>query len=112
MIYVILWVAFACLVGYLSNEKTIGFWGGFLISLLLSPVIGLIIYAVSMDKSEKIRLIQQQWNIQQQSRIIHQQQLTNNQSISNEIEKLKKQMDEGVITPEEFQALKNKIIST
>lgn len=44
---IIIWVLLCYLVGKLSANKAIGFWGGFLISLLVSPLIGLIVALVS-----------------------------------------------------------------
>lgn len=39
----ILWVVLSYFVGKFSSDKSIGFWGGFLISLLVSPLVGLIV---------------------------------------------------------------------
>ena len=36
------WVVMALLVGYVGKAKTLGFWGYFLIAVLLSPLIGLV----------------------------------------------------------------------
>lgn len=46
----IAWIGLSFLVGLLGNGKKIGFWGVFFISLLLSPIIGLIVALVSSEK--------------------------------------------------------------
>jgi len=46
------WIIISILVGYLSSEKTIGFWGGFLWSIFLSPFVGLFICVFSKHKVE------------------------------------------------------------
>lgn len=35
-------IAFSALIGYLGRDKPLRFWGHFLLSLLLSPVVGLL----------------------------------------------------------------------
>jgi tetrahydromethanopterin S-methyltransferase subunit C len=46
MIYVF-WIVLALVVGFLGKERTTGFWGAFILSLILSPLIGVIIVALS-----------------------------------------------------------------
>lgn len=52
MIY-FFWFAFSLAAGAVASNKTLGFWGGFLLSLLLSPLIGFIIVAASSSKQPK-----------------------------------------------------------
>jgi hypothetical protein len=47
---ILAWIVLSFAIGILSMEKDLGFWGGFLISIVLSPLIGLIIYLVSGKK--------------------------------------------------------------
>ena len=47
---IILWIVFAVLVGYLGSSKKIGFGSALIISLLLSPLIGLIVVIFSGKK--------------------------------------------------------------
>ena len=52
MDYIILafiWVFFSFIVASYSKNKILGYWGGFFISLLLSPVLGLLIVLSSKD---------------------------------------------------------------
>ena len=50
VILILLWLGLTFLVAILGANKSIGFWGAFFISLLLSPIIGLIIIVVSSEK--------------------------------------------------------------
>ncbi len=54
---IVLWIGLSFLVALTGNEKKIGYWGVFFLSLLLSPLIGLIIGLVSssIDKVEELR---------------------------------------------------------
>jgi hypothetical protein len=50
------WILFSILIGLLGQNRKIGFWGAFLFSFLLSPIIGLLITIVSdsaQSESEK-----------------------------------------------------------
>lgn len=50
--FIILWLFAAFFVGFVfGTARTIGFWGSFLISLVLSPVIGLIITLCTESKT-------------------------------------------------------------
>ena len=45
-----LWVAFAVLVAFVGRERKIGFWSTLILSLLLSPLVGLIIALLSKPR--------------------------------------------------------------
>jgi uncharacterized membrane protein len=125
MEYIVIWLFFCVLVGWFSDSKVLGFWGGFFISLLLSPLIGLIFAIVSKDRSVKdyeIRMQQQQQQQlyeQQQQLYFHNEQLKKQnqqppiyqESISDQLIKWKKQKDDGIITEEEFQKIKSKLLA-
>lgn len=49
--WILLWVILSFIVGMFGSNKKIGYWGTFFVSLLLSPLIGLIIALVSADKA-------------------------------------------------------------
>ena len=44
------WIIFSFIIGFIGKERKVGFAGAFFLSLLLSPLIGLIITLVSKDK--------------------------------------------------------------
>jgi len=46
------WILFSLLVGAIGSDRKIGFWGAFFLSLILSPIIGLIITVVSPTKAK------------------------------------------------------------
>jgi len=50
---VIIWIIFCFVVGSIAKNKTLGFWGGFFLSLILSPLIGLIFALISKPKDSK-----------------------------------------------------------
>jgi len=45
----VIWVFFSFIVASYSKNKILGYWGGFLLSLFLSPVLGLLIVLLSKD---------------------------------------------------------------
>ena len=51
LIYIILWIVFSFIVGSLGKNKNIGFGYAFIISLLFSPLIGLIFVLFSANKT-------------------------------------------------------------
>jgi hypothetical protein len=42
----------AALIGYLGNDRKFGFWGNFFVSLLLTPVIGLLVFFAQSPKAK------------------------------------------------------------
>ncbi len=44
------WIVFSILIGLVGKQRKIGFGGAFFLSLLLSPLIGLIITLISKEK--------------------------------------------------------------
>ncbi len=50
MEYFFLWIVLSIIVAFIGNGKTIGFFLSLLLSLLFSPIIGLIIVALSKSK--------------------------------------------------------------
>ena len=47
----ILWIVVAALVGYLGRGRKAGFWGIFVLSILLTPMIGLIILLLTIKNA-------------------------------------------------------------
>lgn len=50
---VVAWIIFSVLIGFFAKEKKIGFLGGLMLSLLLSPLVGFIIVLVSADATKE-----------------------------------------------------------
>jgi hypothetical protein len=53
MITIFLWIIFSFCIGAIGMNRKIGFGGAFMLSLLLSPLIGLLFTLIS-DKSEDV----------------------------------------------------------
>ena len=51
------WIVFSFIVGFLGSGRKVGFFGALVLSLLLSPLIGLIITMMSKRKQDEIREI-------------------------------------------------------
>ena len=102
------WFFGALIVGMLGSDRTSGFWGSFLISLLLSPIVGIIIVFLSQRKST-IHHQQQMMNYQhQQSQALHN--IASKKDFSAELERLAKLKADGVLSEEEFNKLKAKLL--
>ena len=104
-IYFVGWFIGALFVGLVFGKpRSIGFLASFLISLLTSPVLGLIITLFS-ETNEKI---------EERKRLLHaiqNQRPQNIVSISDEMNKIKGLYDSGTFTSEEFETAKKKLLS-
>ena len=97
----LLWIIFSAVVGAIGSDKKIGFWGGFLISLLLSPIIGLIVVLLSGSKVINVAVGEEkQMPISEATK-----------SVADEIEKLNHLRNANAITEEEFLKAKGKLLS-
>lgn len=106
------WIVFSIIVGALGSGRKIGFAGAFFLSLLLSPVIGLIITLFSKDKEdEKYKQEVLSTQKQQQETLSDIQDNAKTTSISDELNKLKKMKDNGLLNDEEFQKAKEKLLT-
>lgn len=112
MIIVFLWIVFALFIGFLGGGRKIGFAGAFFLSLLLSPIIGLIITLCSKDKEdEKYKEEMLQTQQRQQESLSNLQQAATVNSVTGELERLVKLKDSGMLSDEEFQHMKSKVIN-
>lgn len=50
----ILWLLLAALIGYIGRYRVMGFWGYFLLSLFLGPLIGALVVAISHDVRQRV----------------------------------------------------------
>jgi hypothetical protein len=53
LLVIITWIGVSLLLGYIGRDKKFGFWGNFLVTLLLSPLVGIILYFAQSDKHSK-----------------------------------------------------------
>lgn len=100
------WIIGCFIAAFIGSNKTIGFWGAFFLSLILSPLIGIIAALVSKDQSEME--IQKTILANQQSRIYDKP--ASILSVADEIAKFKSLLDDGTISQNEFDAYKNQLI--
>ena len=89
------WIILSFIVGSMATDKSIGFWGGFFLSLLLSPLIGLIIVIIAPGKPDPSAQIPAQ-----------------NLSVADEIAKFSRLYEDGIISKEDFEAQKNKLLNS
>ena len=47
------WVGIALFMGYIGKDKKFGFWGNLAVTLLLTPIVGIIVYFAQSDKHSK-----------------------------------------------------------
>lgn len=109
------WIIFSFVVGAIGSSRKIGFWGAFFLSLLLSPILGLIITLVSKneeDEAYKEKVLSVQKNQQEALEKLAETETINKVSIADELEKLKRLREDNIISEEEFQRLKNKVINS
>lgn len=112
MEFILIYVFIAAIVGLIGSDRAIGFWGVFMWSLLLSPVIGLFIAALAKSK-QKADL---EWNAMQsiinQNKVAAQPTVINQKSVADELNKLKQLKEDGTIDEAEYQKMKNKLIAS
>jgi len=90
---ILTWFILAILVGVYASNKGKSFLGYFFIAALLSPLVGFIIVFVSKDKTAK-----------EQSIIIEKE------SVSDELLKLNELKEKGILSEEEFNEQKKKLL--
>src|SRR5680860_491256 len=104
------WFVFSLIVGIIGADRKIGFWSSFFLSLILSPLIGLIIALLSKNKSEDIyekNLLEIQKNTLNK---LNEQEPVR-KSLIEELEKLSLLKGKNIITQEEFLNLKSNILN-
>lgn len=104
------WIIFSFIVGIIGSDRKIGFWGSFLLSLLLSPLIG-IIFALISENNSAIDYKKELLKVQQETLYNSKSKEPINRSVIEELEKLSLLKEKNIITNEEFQNLKSNILS-
>ena len=102
------WILFSFIGGAIGSNRSIGFWGAFLFCLLLSPLIGIIITLFSKTNEDK-SLAEKQTEVLNK---ISKQTANPTFSTADEIVKLKALMLQGVITQEEFEEQRRKLLNS
>lgn len=108
---IISWIIFSLLIGIIGSNRKIGFGGAFFLSLLLSPLIGLIFTLVSKslaaEKFEQELLQTQKMQQKTMEKITNQ----NLNTITEDLRKIKDLLDDGILNSEEYEKMKKTIIS-
>ena len=112
---IILLFAYTCvclLMGLWGTNKMIGFLSAFLLSFVLTPLIGFWIILFSKDKTQFMNeqnMMRMQFN--QMNAIQQIQRNQNNSNIATELEKLERLKVSGSLNEDEYIKLKNKLIN-
>jgi len=111
------WIIFSFVAGYVGSKRTFGFWNAFLISLILSPLVGLICAFASKrieDEEFEYELLKNQRKQQRYLGYSIREKHDNISSLSvaDELEKLIRLKNSNNISEEEFQKLKNKLFNS
>lgn len=99
----VLYIAACLLVGWFASYTTLGFGGGFLLSLLLTPVTGFIIMLFYPSKKLHNEKIAAMKGMNPGSGI--------KPSAADELAKMKTLLDSGAISSDEYEKAKAKILS-
>jgi hypothetical protein len=113
MVIFVLWVVFCFVVASIGSGRKIGYGAAFFISLLLSPVVGLVLVLVSerkADEAYRAEVLDTQKKQREALEKLSGAEVAPVASVAGELEKLQHLRDRGVINQEEFQALKQKLI--
>ena len=121
----LIWLLLAGFIGGIANHRGRSFWAFFFLSVLLSPVLGLVVVLVMSDlkaEAEKERGRERQHEreleslrtIASQSRVpsptpVPPDRLTS--SVADELTKLAQLRDQGVLTQQEFDVQKARLLA-
>ena len=93
MAIIIVYIIICLIIGYIADGSNLGFWSGFLLSILLTPLVGFIICLLYPAKKD------------------NKQPIINAPSLSDELQKLKNLKDSGHLTDSEYTAAKAKLLN-
>lgn len=110
LVYLMIWAVLSVIVGIISTDKKMGFIGGFMLSLILSPLIGFVITLFSKSLEQEKREQELLETQKEQTRLLAEKS-NNSVSLVEELEKLVLLKEKGVITEAEFQLGKEKLLS-
>lgn len=111
-ILLIPWLLVCLIIGFIGINRRIGFFGAFILSIILSPLIGLIITLVSKNKKDIKRekeILKAQKKQAMSMKAIAEQ--SKQKSVSEELKELSQLKRDGEITDEEFNKLKSQLIN-
>ena len=109
---IFMWIVFSFIVGAIGAGRNIGFLGSFVLSIFLSPLIGLIITLVSESKTSynhRMQMIRKQNETNQAIKNM-QSAPVKTASLTDELEKLSKLKEQNLISEEDFNKAKAKLL--
>jgi phosphate/sulfate permease len=111
---VLLWILLSFVVAGIGSNRKIGFLGGLLASIVFSPIIGFL-FTILSDRLEDEKFKKQVQSTQQKQNDalikIANLEKAKTESVSDEIIKLNELRINKVISEEEFQKLKSKLLN-
>ncbi len=108
---IISWLIFSILVGIIGSNRKIGFFGAFFLSVLLSPLIGLIFTLISKSLSEE-KHEKEVMDIQKnQNKLLGNIDKGVASSITDDLIKTNELFEKGIIDKEEFEKIKAKLLA-
>lgn len=105
MVFFFLWLCFAAIVGAIATDKAMGFWGGFLWSVFLSPLIGLIIVLLSKSKT------QQAIEVGMINQLSQKPPMQSSKTVTEQLTELEDLKSKNLVTEAEYQKMRIKIMS-
>lgn len=97
------WLIGCFVVGIISVDGKYGFWGGFFLSFVISPVIGIIIVLMADNTKKKEESIIEE---------IHKVAKENNPSTREKIQELKEMLEEGLIDEDDYKEAVKKVLGS
>lgn len=104
MEYFVIYIVVCLVMGWVGYSTTLGFASAFVLSLILTPVIGFIILLFYPSKEHRDKQLKALNNIANGKDKL-------NISTADELQKLKSLLDSGTLTPNEFEKAKEKLLS-
>jgi hypothetical protein len=109
------WIIFSFILGFIGSSRTAGFWGTFLVSLILSPLVGFVILLFSkniQDEEYKANVLKQLEISKEKSvPVVPKSVQEKNADNLKQLEKLFELKEKGIITVEEFDQQKAKLLN-
>ena len=109
MFYAFVWIALSVLVGMMGTNKSLGFVGCFLISIVLSPLIGFIVAIASSDKVAETVVQPTPQPVQQKEPVPVKMEVV--KTTEERLADLQNLKDKGWIKDDEFEKQRERILS-
>jgi hypothetical protein len=104
MIILLTWPFFALIVGILGSSRSIGFWLAFILSLILSPLVGFIIVICSRPNSQINFENALMSNIVEKNRPSH-------ADVEAKLERILDMKNKGLISEREYNLMRKEIMA-